>query len=91
VLVYEAKGRIVNPRCLCCDKPLSPLCFDGLCYACAGGLVRDALFLRDGTDEQVRMRVAWLQDAGAPMIAKIVMGVLPFVPDAETLERVTHE
>jgi len=81
----------MTPRCLGCDVPLGPFCFDGLCYACNGGLVRDALFLRDGTPDQVKARVAWAQDQNCATLAKLIMGVVPFTPDAATVERVTNE
>jgi hypothetical protein len=76
-------------RCLCCDRPLSPAaCFDGWCYTCLGGLVRDALFLRDGSREERGAAVAWLYERGCVTFAKAVTGAVPF---EETLQRLTDE
>ena len=39
----------MTPRCLCCDKPLSPVAqFDGWCDVCAGLALAGLLALRDG-------------------------------------------
>lgn len=71
------------PRCLCCDKPLSPVaCFDGWCVECAGAVLGEVLALRDGPPVVVGVRVAWLRDQGAPFMVRAVCGPLPFEREA---------
>jgi hypothetical protein len=79
----------MNPRCLCCDKPLSPVaCFDGGCYVCVGAVWAAALSLRDGSPETIGARVAWCRDNQVEPIATVIVGPLPF---AAELERLTDE
>ncbi len=64
------------PRCLCCDRVLSPAaCFDGWCEACAGKALQALLSLRDG---DVGAAVAWFDDRGAPFLGRVVVGSIPF-------------
>jgi hypothetical protein len=67
----------MTPRCLCCDRPLSPAaCFDGWCETCAGRVLGEVLGLRDRKD--VSIIVSLLCDWGCVGMAKAVVGVVPF-------------
>lgn len=76
-------GSPMTQRCVCCDKPLSPVaCFDGWCATCAGTALNAILSLRDGSWETVGARVSILRDWGADALARAVVGAIPFEREA---------
>lgn len=71
----------MTPRCLCCDRPLSPVVRYGeWCDNCLSGLLTDAAMLR--TDPDVRGVVEWLTDRGCLTLSRFVIGALPFEGEA---------
>lgn len=76
-------------RCLCCDRPLSPVAqFDGWCDLCAGKALASLLDLRDGPHDQLGVRCAVFADWGVPFLGRVLVGPTPF---DETLERLSNE
>ena len=72
----------MTPRCLCCDRPLSPAAqFDGWCDTCAGKALAGLLALRDGPPGQMGVRVAIFQDWGVPVLGRVLVGPIPFSGD----------
>ena len=77
-------GEAVTPRCLICDKPLSPVAqFDGWCDTCVGKALAGLLALRDTTPDQIAVRAACFQDWGVPFLARVIVGRVPFEQVAE--------
>lgn len=76
---------------------LASLPFDGWCPDCGGRALASLLALRDASPELLGVRVAWLRDQGAPFLASIVCGPVPFDagdgprPSPEELARLTYE
>lgn len=71
-------------RCMCgCGRPAAipyaVLLWGGFWrHECLEAITREVLALRAAAPEVVGARVAWLRDNQAPMLARAVVGVVPF-------------
>ena len=65
-------------RCLCCDKPLSPVaCFGDWCETCAGKVLGELLAMADRRPGEVRTIAEILILAGAVTMGRVLTKV-PF-------------
>jgi hypothetical protein len=63
----------VTPRCLCCDRVLSPVAqFDGWCDTCAGAVLSELLAMADLRPGEVATIAEILILAGATTMGRVI-------------------
>jgi hypothetical protein len=70
---WTNEGNFVTPRCLCCDRPLSPVAqFDGWCDTCAGAVLSELLAMADLRPGEVATIAEILILAGATTMGRVI-------------------